>query len=313
MSLKEDLNGYLRLPRNFFGIPEPTNGEPDIGILGIPYDITSSYQSGSRMGPDYIRAATDSERSHSYPLSIGHPHFTYQKPLSKQITLEDIGDLEVGVQHPESASVHMLEAAKKLGSHKTNLLFLGGDHFITYPLLKGLHGSNSEKVGLVYLDAHADLYSDMGGQSLSHATTLRRIIDDKIVKIENIVAHDLRMALPQHRMELAGKDEVTIHDLKSFTHTVTEMSERVDWIYVSVDLDVLRPEIAPGVSHPESGGLDMFDLVNLLRVCFISLKVRYADIVELNPHMDRSNLTSIAARDVVKEILTGFAYQKSFK
>ena len=232
MSLKEELNGYLRLPRNFFGIPEPTKGEPDIGILGIPYDITSSYQSGSRMGPDYIRTATDSERSHSYPLSIGHPHFTYQKPLSKQITLEDIGDLEVGVQHPESASVHMLEAAKKLRSRESNLLFLGGDHFITYPILKGLHGGNSEKVGLVYLDAHADLYPDMGGQSLSHATTLRKIIDDNIVKIDNIIAHDLRMALPQHRMELAGTDEVIIHDLKSFTQSITELAERVDWIYI---------------------------------------------------------------------------------
>ena len=313
MSLKDELNGYLRLPRNFFGIPRPVKGDPDFGILGIPYDITSSFQTGSRMGPDHIRAATDSEQSHSYPLSIGYPDFTYHKPLSKRITLEDIGDLEVGVQHPESASVHMLEAAKKLAQRKCNIIFLGGDHFITYPLLKGLHGGNLGNIGLVYLDAHADLYSDMGGQSLSHATTLRKIIDDKIVKIENIVAHDLRMALPQHRMELAGMDEVPTHDLKSFTQSVTELSERVDWIYISVDLDVLRPEIAPGVSHPESGGLDMIELVNLLRACFASHKVCYADIVELNPHLDKSHLTAVAARDIVKEILTGFAYQQSFK
>ena len=84
-------------------------------------------------------------------------------------------------------------------------------------------------------------------------------------------------------------------------------------IYVSVDLDILDPSVAPGVSHPESGGLNIVELAELLRACFITNKVRYVDIVELNPMVDTTGQTSIVARDVVKEILAGFASQKDYK
>ncbi|MCK4567309.1 MAG: arginase family protein, partial [Candidatus Thorarchaeota archaeon] len=69
MPLKDELNGYLRLPRTFFGIKGPETGDPDVGIVGVPYDITSSHTPGARFGPDAIRKATDGERSHSYPLT----------------------------------------------------------------------------------------------------------------------------------------------------------------------------------------------------------------------------------------------------
>jgi len=86
-----------------------------------------------------------------------------------------------------------------------------------------------------------------------------------------------------------------------------DLAKRVDHLYVSIDLDVLDPVIAPGVSHPESGGLSMRELVTTIRAAFATGKVKYADIVELNPLIDTSGLTAIAARDIVKEVLTGFA------
>jgi arginase family enzyme len=86
---------------------------------------------------------------------------------------------------------------------------------------------------------------------------------------------------------------------------------RVDFLYITVDIDVLAPEIAPGVSHPESGGLSMVDLVELLISTFDTGKVRYADVVELNPLIDSTGITAIAARDIVKEILTGFSIYKT--
>ena len=179
------------------------------------------------------------------------------------------------------------------------------------PLVKGLVKGTSEKFGLIYLDAHADFYAEMGGQSLSHATTLRRIVNDELVELENVVAHDLRMALPQQRVEIAGKEEVPFYDAVSFSEAVQEMAKRVDKIYLSIDMDVLAPEVAPGVSHPESGGLTMVELMKFLRASFLSRKVQHVDIVEMNPTLDQSNLTAIAARDILKEVLTGFAYQKS--
>jgi agmatinase len=302
MPLKDELNGYLRLPRTFFGIPKPDDEEPDVGILGVPYDITSSFTPGARFGPDSIRQATDSERSHSYPLTLGTRPMS-DVPLSKLITLEDIGDLEVVLRMPDAAAIDISEACAKLASHQSNLVFLGGDHFITYPIMKGLARGRPGTYGLIYLDAHADLYSDMGGYQLSHATTMRRIIDSGIVKVENIIAHDIRSALPKHRQELTENEQSPIDT------RITQLGLRVDTIYISIDLDVLAPQIAPGVSHPESGGLTIPDIIQILQMAFATKKVRYIDIVELNPLLDRNGITAIAARDILKEILTGIAMQ----
>lgn len=300
MPLKDELNGYLRLPRNFFGIRLPNSGIPDVGVIGIPYDITSSYLPGSRFGPDAIRQATDSERSHSYPLSIGKRTIP-KDPLSKLLTLEDVGDLEVALRMPDAAAIDIAEACSKLGKIESKLLFLGGDHFITYPILRGLTRVRKGRWGLVYLDAHADLYSDMGGYQLSHATTVRRIIDDKLVSSEDIVAYDIRSALPEHKKNLMLKNKSSIHE------SLIKLGSRVNHIYISIDLDVLDPSLVPGVSHPESSGLSMTQLVEVLQTTFSTGKVRHSDIVELNPLIDTNGITANVARDIVKEILAGYA------
>ncbi|MFX1542447.1 MAG: arginase family protein [Promethearchaeota archaeon] len=309
MPLRDELNGFLRMPRSFFGIREPETGIPDVGVLGVPYDLTSSHMPGCRFGPDAIRAATDSERSHSFPLSIGKGAIIGDEPLSKLITLEDIGDLEVMGRLPEAAQVDISEAAAKLASLEPNYLFLGGDHFITYPLLKGIKRANPGRYGIVYFDSHADFYEDYGGYSLSHATTLRRLVEEKVVEIEDVVAYDLRSALPEQRKALLGEDTL-VHTFESFQESLDAVCERVDSIYVSIDLDVLRPSIESSVSHPESGGPDVETLVAFIRTCFATGKVRYVDVVELNPLTDKSGFGAIAARDIVKEVLTGFALQK---
>jgi agmatinase len=222
------------------------------------------------------------------------------------MTLEDVGDLEVSMRLPEAAAIDISEASTKLAQKDSKLLFLGGDHFITYPILKGLSRGRQGRYGLVYLDAHADLYADLGGYQLSHATTVRRIVDDELVKIADVAAFDLRSALPDQRNELTGS-AVPKLSLEGITTNIKTIGKNVDYLYVSIDMDVLSPEVAPGVSHPESGGLSVIELVTALRAAFSTGKVRFVDIVELNPLIDKSDLTANAARDLVKEILTGFA------
>ncbi len=307
MPLKDELNGYLRLPRTFFGIPAPDSGDPDVGVIGVPYDMTSSYLPGSRFGPDAIRQATDSERSHSYPLSIGRKD-AIDVSLTKKLTLEDVGDLEITLRLPEAAVIDISEACTKLAARESRLLFLGGDHFISYPILKGLKRGRPGRYGLVLLDAHADLYSDMGGYQLSHSTGVRRMVDNELVLTEDIAAYDLRSALPIQREEITGS-KTPISSKSQFHKRVKEIGKRVDFIYLTVDIDVLNPQVAPGVSHPESGGLSMIDLVELLSSTFETGKVRFADVVELNPLIDPTGVTSIVTRDIVKEILTGFAME----
>ncbi|MFW9932336.1 MAG: arginase family protein [Candidatus Thorarchaeota archaeon] len=306
MPLRDSLNGYLRPSRKFFGIPEPSEGNPDVGILGIPYDITSSHTPGARFAPDAIRKATDGERSHSFPLSLTSSNKTLEDPLTRAMTIEDMGDLELGVQLPESVAIHISEAASILAKEQSRLLFLGGDHFVTYPLVKGIKKGNNEEIGLVYLDAHADYYDDMGGMTLSHASTMKRIVEEKLVEHENIVCYDLRCITPEQRKELGRNVCPGTHS--EFQMSIDKISKKVNHLYISIDLDVLQPHIVPGISHPESGGLTMTQLVEILDLCFQAKKVRYVDIVEFNPMLDTSQITGIAARDIVKAIPTGFAY-----
>ncbi|MHA1654175.1 MAG: arginase family protein [Candidatus Thorarchaeota archaeon] len=312
MTLREELNGFLRLPDRFFGIPEPEDQvDPDVGVLGVPYDLTSSYAPGCRFGPDAIRRATTAVRSHSQPPVAGESRYVRRPLLTESLTLEDIGDLEVDLRLPEAAMYDISDAVYRLAPHESHLLFLGGDHFITYPLLKGLTRGRPGVYGLVWFDAHADFYADYGGYKLSHATSLRRIVTDGIVSRNNVIAHDLRAALHDQVEELFEEKEPVVRDLDSFRESVQELAQRVDYIYVTVDLDVLRPEVVPGVSHPESGGLTPEELFKFLRACFETGSVRYADVVELNPLVDHSGLAAITARDIVKEILAGFALQKT--
>jgi agmatinase len=232
-----------------------------------------------------------------------------EEPLSKLITLEDIGDLEIMGRLPDAAQVDISEAAAKLAAIDSSYLFLGGDHFITYPLLKGIKRARPGRYGLVYFDSHADFYADYGGYSLSHATTLKRLIEEKVVEIEDVVAYDLRSALPDQRKAVLG-DDLLVHTFETFQESLNIVSNRVDAIYISIDLDVLRPNVQPSVSHPESGGPDIETLVAFIRASFETKKVRYADVVELNPLTDKSGLGAVAARDIVKEVLTGFASMK---
>ena len=285
MPLKDELNGYLKLPRAFFGIPAQSSGDPDVGVLGVPYDITSSYLPGCRLGPDAIRAATDSEQSHSFPLNVDDVRDErYTSSLSAQLTLEDIGDLEVTLRLPENALIDITEAAAKLAPRPSKFLFLGGDHFITYPLFRGIKRGAPKNYGLVYFDAHADLYADFAGHPLSHATSMRRMLSDGLVEKKNVLTFDLRSALPEQREELGYVSATEV--LASLPGLVKELAEGTEQVYLSVDLDVLKPQVAPGVSHPESGGVGVIELAGLIRECFKHCNIRAADIVEFNPLLD---------------------------
>lgn len=313
MRLQDELNGYLRLSRKFFGILESQEGLSDVGILGVPYDLTSSHTPGCRLAPDEIRSATDGERSHSFPLLIDNENPLKGHSLSEFISIEDIGDLEVMGQQPDSARVHILEAAKILSKMDSFLLFLGGDHFVTYPLLKGVKRGRPGRYGLIYFDSHADYYEDYGGYSLSHATTLRRLVDDGTVEIDDILAFDLRSALPdQHKALWPSKAGIPL-TADDFHKRLKNIVDRVDSLYISVDLDVLDPTCVSGVAHPEIGGLVPTELAHLLRKCFRTGKVEFSDVVEYNPLLDKNGVGSVAVRTIIKEILTGFAIEKDLK
>ena len=136
-------------------------------------------------------------------------------------------------------------------------------------------------------------------------------MDENLILMDNFVGYDLRCATPDQKKELG--DKACPSNFSEFEESLARVAENVEHLYVSIDLDVLQPHLVPGVSHPESGGLSIQELTKALDTCFKSRKVRYTDIVEFNPMLDKSQITSITARDIVKVIFAGYAYQNGFK
>ena len=174
-------------------------------------------------------------------------------------------------------------------------LVLGGDHSITYPVLRAMRRRHAH-LSILHLDAHADLYPEFEGDRYSHASPFARILDDGLA--DQVVQVGVR-TLNDVQREVAEQYGVERVDMAEF---VTGKSWRLlNPTYISLDLDVMDPAFAPGVSHPEPGGMSVRDVIQLLQ--WTEVPLIGADIVELNPSRDVFDLTARVAAKLVKELV----------
>jgi arginase len=256
-----------------------------VALLGVPWDEHSSFLRGPALAPPAIRSAL---RSPSTNLSTesgldldADPRFT------------DAGDLEPSTGAAALGGIE--EGAARVLASGARLLALGGDHAITYPVLRA-QAAHHPGLTLVHLDAHPDLYDDFEGDRLSHACPFARILEEKLVR--RLVQVGIRTLNGHQRMqaERFGVERIEMKDWRP--DLVVEADGPV---YVSVDLDVLDPAFAPGVSHPEPGGLSTRDVIGFLQR--LRGRVVGADVVELNPPRDPEGLTARVAAKLVKELV----------
>ncbi len=179
-------------------------------------------------------------------------------------------------------------------STKRPLITLGGDHSITYPILKAIN-STYGAVAILHIDAHADLYADFEGDIHSHACPFARIMENKLAN--RLVQIGIR-TLSTHQKEQADKYNVDIIAMNDFDTTPLPKFETP--IYLSVDIDALDPAFAPGVSHHEPGGLSTRQLLHIIQN--IQAPIIGADIVEYNPTRDINGVTAMVAAKIMKEI-----------
>jgi arginase len=207
----------------------------------------------------------------------------------------DAGDLEV----PTGAGAAALEAVERgvarVLDSGARVLVLGGDHSITYPVLRA-QASRHSGLTLVHLDAHPDLYDTFEGDRLSHACPFARILEEKLVRRLVQIGIRTRNA---HQRQQADRFCVETIEMKDWRPDLAVATDGP--VYVSIDLDVLDPAFAPGVSHPEPGGLSTRDVVGLLQR--LRGPVVGADVVELNPTRDPDGLTARVAAKLVKELV----------
>ncbi|MDW7759921.1 MAG: agmatinase [Acidobacteriota bacterium] len=272
---------------DFGGAKKPIEEHPDyaIAVLGVPFDEKSSYLRGAWGGPRAIRA-----------VSTGKCYCAYTElgvDLEADTVLVDLGDVDVSGDPDKTFALTEKAVAGIVGRGAAPIV-LGGDHSITYPVVKAV----AEKYGrldILHFDAHPDLYDALYGDRLSHACPFARILEDGLA--ENLVQVGVRVILTEHR-ETARKHNVRMIEMKDID--AAPALSFANPLYISFDLDALDPAFAPGVSHHEPGGLSTRQALRIIQ----SLKGRIVgcDVVELNPDRDPSGITAAAAFKIIKEI-----------
>lgn len=250
-----------------------------IVLQGILFDEKSSYLRGPALAPPLIRKAYHNESAN------------YFAENGMEILPElwnDKGDFEI----KEYFDIEKI-TSKNLES-ETPLITLGGDHSITYPLLKA-HYKKYGAVDILHIDAHADLYDDFEGDKYSHACPFARIMENKLAN--RLVQIGIR-TLSKHQAAQADKFGTEIIQMKDFDSN--QLPKFKNAIYLSLDVDGLDPAFAPGVSHHEPGGLSTREVLNIIQN--INVPIIGADIVEYNPTRDINDMTAMVSAKLLKEI-----------
>ncbi len=265
----------------------------DVAILGIPYDDKSSYLKGPAKGPQAIREASTGKMINAWTeLGVN---------IETEIKMADFGDMDV--------SGHFLDVFSRIGEQIEEILsnnivpiVLGGDHSVSYPIVKAFSKRYAD-LDILHFDAHADTYEELYGDRYSHACPFARILEEGLV--QNIVQVGIRTATGQHRRQ-AEKYNIRMIEMKDFYDSL--VLNFPNPLYVSFDVDALDPAFAPGVSHHEAGGLSTRQVVNIFHR--LDANIVGLDVVEVNPNRDKSGITAAAAVKVVKEVIGKIAFDR---
>lgn len=259
---------------------------PAIHLIGLPTDQNSSFERGAALGPTAIRNALWSDRGNLFTeagLEVG-----------VDIDLADKGDLPLFNTDCAADDMRITAAIQEVIEVGGTPISLGGDHAVTHPLVAAI-AAKYGPVSILHFDAHPDLYDDFDGNPRSHASPFARIMEGGYAN--RLVQVGIR-TLNRHCREQAQRYGVEILPMANFTPAQVPVLEGL--LYISIDLDGIDPSEAPGVAHPEPGGLTLREVLACLAKQ--STRIVGADIVELNPARDLNNVTAILAAKLVREL-----------
>ncbi len=253
-----------------------------INLLGLPYDQNGSYLRGPALAPDLIWQAFNSPSANTYN--------------------EQFEDLASFLSYDGSITIENFEKDIRDGIKKTlnrgqPLISLGGDHSVTYPTLLA-HATKYPELSILHIDAHPDLYEDFEGNHYSHASPFARIMEAQLA--QKLVQVGIRTAT-RHQHEQMKRYDVECIFMNQFQ--ATQKIELKGPVFISLDIDVLDPAFAPGVSHYEPGGMSTRQLINFLQNQG-HLNIIGADLVEYNPTRDVNGATAMVAAKLLKELAT---------
>lgn len=269
-------------------------------FVGVPLDLGTSNRSGTRFGPREIRAESALIR----PYNMG----TRAAPF-ESLQVADIGDVAVNPYSLADSVKRIEEHFLTITKTRCRPLTMGGDHTITLPILRAMRAQYGP-VGLIHVDAHADINDRMFGESVAHGTTFRRAFEEGLLNASRVVQIGLRgsgySASDFDWSRQQGFRVVQAEECwhKSLTPLMTNIKGTLARgpVYLSFDIDALDPSVAPGTGTPELGGLTSIQALEIIRGCY-GLDIVGCDVVEVSPPYDPSGNTALVAANLLFEML----------
>jgi agmatinase len=286
--------------------------QPDVAVIGAPFDLGTTNRPGARFGPRAIR--TNAYQSGTYHLGLGLEIFDH-------VEVVDYGDVFCPHGQVDASLAAIRARVHEVASRRIVPFTIGGDHTITWPAataVADVYGYG--KVGMVHFDAHADTADSIDGNLASHGTPMRRLIESGAIPGRNFVQIGLRSYWPgedvwdwmaAQGMRWHLMDEIWERGFHAvMADAVAEALDGPELLYISIDIDSLDPAYAPATGTPEPGGIVAADLLRIVRRLAQQHTVVGMDVVEVAPAYDHADCTVNVANRLFMECLAGMAAKR---
>jgi agmatinase len=282
-SLVERFTGFMGATENY--------EEADIALVGIPMDFTVSFRPGTRMGPQQIRTVSYGIEEYSVYLNRDLADKSYF----------DLGDMNLPFGNVEGSLTVIEDVTRRLLTDKKFPILLGGEHLVTYPIIKAFKEQYQDLV-VIHFDAHADLRLDYAGEPNSHATVMRKVA--QMIEPKNLYQFGIRSGT-RDEFQYAKENTNMFIDrvIEPLKQIIPILGQRP--VYVSLDIDVVDPAYAPGTGTPEAGGCSSREIIEAIHELGAANIVGF-DLVEVSPATDQSERTSLLAAKIIREAILAF-------
>ncbi|EGA66010.1 agmatinase [Vibrio brasiliensis] len=292
-SLYSNSMSFMRRPY----LRNPVSADADLVVLGVPLDMATSGRPGARMGPDAIRRASVNLAWEGNKFPWNFNVFDRAKVIDAGDLVFDCGDAEDFTYRLEAATSEILKSGK-------TMLALGGDHFITLPILRA-YAKHHGEMALIHFDAHTDTYDN--GSSYDHGTMFYHAPNEGLISAKHSVQIGIRTEYQQEGHGFNVINAMEANDL-SADDIVTRIRDIIGDkpVYVTFDIDCLDPAFAPGTGTPVCGGLNSDKVLKILRG-LAGVNIVGMDVVEVSPPYDQSDLTALAGATIALELMYAWA------
>jgi agmatinase len=266
----------------------------DVAISGVPLDLSTTFRSGARLGPAAIRAASV-QLAELKPFPWGFDPFD-------DLAVIDYGDCWFDAHNPLTIKDSIVQHAKTILNSGATMLTLGGDHYITYPLLIAHAEKYGKPLSLIHFDAHCDTWADDNPDSLNHGTMFYKAVKEGLIDPKTSVQIGLR-TWNDDFLGINRIDAPTVHEI-GIPETIRRILAIVgnNPTYLTFDIDCLDPAYAPGTGTPVPGGLTSAQALQIIRKMG-TVNLVGCDVVEVAPAYDQSDITALAAAHIACDLL----------